>query len=850
MKSQRGTRKGRGGGRGARKGGDGGSRSSLQHNSAGLLPSGHVCSVCYDDEPPTCAVGVCGHAASCAACALRLRILYGNKACPLCKASMDEVILLPARLCRRMGAAELAPKFVAWRDGGRKDARLGPGVVCVATDGVWESDLLAMMSMRCRLCAGDSGGADVDHGSLRELKRHLNSVHKQHMCKLCLDARPAFPMERELFSTPKLLATHVDKEHPVCKFCKMRFYNNDALHLHMQSMHEPCGCCARLGSPHVYLPNGIALQEHLRDEHFPCSEPVCLELGGFVAFATREDLQDHVSDVHGGGLSRWNRRAGVVRMEDWILEGGGASAGGADRAGRAGDRALPEGQRNGQTGRRRGQVSDRNRTPEIGGHEEFLLPTHSATTGAGRPRWAVDRSGNINDFPPLHAGHSAAVPEARAPRVQTGVGQINEESGRQVVIDDDAERARSAVRERAAAQFPSLPSGGPRVAPAAGEWRVACRDQAAAQPPPNRAQLPCSCGRRTGMPGEPAPQCDTECEASLRRRRLAEAFGIRNSDSRASGASFSSLGPSGSDASLFTPQLLNLARSEPNFVVRVEEQLAAFCANATARRQALPVMNRARRAFCHELAGHYGLASQSYDQEPRRHVELFKPPRGPGSTTPLPGPPAVLLSRAARNPESAEEAAALGGGGDAMAWASRGNVIIFSDVKFFVDLDVVLKEFRGEYTLVHQRIEGPKGPENVAVASFSSPRVWEAAATALGAGRRGIFTCRSVGQPRPPTSPSADSPDGATPEVGYLGGNGGEGGDDGSLNPEARPLRTPPPPPLPEPLDVGNAFGALGDGESREASPAEAGEAGADEVAARASEVREGGVHAPSPAAP
>lgn len=71
---------------------------------AGDAPSG---SACPDPQPdaPACAVctepivhaalGVCGHAAACAHCCLKMRLNYGNTKCPVCNVNQPVVSLLP-----------------------------------------------------------------------------------------------------------------------------------------------------------------------------------------------------------------------------------------------------------------------------------------------------------------------------------------------------------------------------------------------------------------------------------------------------------------------------------------------------------------------------------------------------------------------------------------------------------------------------------------------------------------------------------------------------------------------------------------------------------------------------------
>ena len=42
------------------------------------------------------------------------------------------------------------------------------------------------------------------------------------------------------------------------------------------------------------------------------------------------------------------------------------------------------------------------------------------------------------------------------------------------------------------------------------------------------------------------------------------------------------------------------------------------------KRQSLPDMPKSQREVVHKLASLFGITTQSYGQEPKRHVELFK----------------------------------------------------------------------------------------------------------------------------------------------------------------------------------------------------------------------------------
>ena len=84
------------------------------------------------------------------------------------------------------------------------------------------------------------------------------------------------------------------------------------------------------------------------------------------------------------------------------------------------------------------------------------------------------------------------------------------------------------------------------------------------------------------------------------------------------------MGPSESSQSLTRP--LQAARDGSGRVRDLEHDLARFLADARARRLSLGPFPREWRALVHELAGHYGLASQGRGQEPRRCIDLLKAP--------------------------------------------------------------------------------------------------------------------------------------------------------------------------------------------------------------------------------
>nr|XP_009663477.1 PREDICTED: transcriptional repressor NF-X1 [Struthio camelus australis] len=113
-------------------------------------------------------------------------------------------------------------------------------------------------------------------------------------------------------------------------------------------------------------------------------------------------------------------------------------------------------------------------------------------------------------------------------------------------------------------------------------------------------------------------QCDEECLALQRNRRLAEALQIDdNSDPfnvRSSGPKYSEL-------------LKEDARKDLKFVSDIEKEMrllveAVNKSKHTKKSHCYPPMNRDHRRIIHELAQVYGIESVSYDNEPKRNVVI------------------------------------------------------------------------------------------------------------------------------------------------------------------------------------------------------------------------------------
>ncbi|NXA33962.1 NFX1 protein, partial [Eudromia elegans] len=113
-------------------------------------------------------------------------------------------------------------------------------------------------------------------------------------------------------------------------------------------------------------------------------------------------------------------------------------------------------------------------------------------------------------------------------------------------------------------------------------------------------------------------QCDEECLALQRNRRLAEALQI---DDNSDPFNVRSSGPKYSDL------LKEDARKDLKFVSDIEKEMrmlveAVNKGKHTKKSHCYPPMNRDHRRIIHELAQVYGIESVSYDNEPKRNVVI------------------------------------------------------------------------------------------------------------------------------------------------------------------------------------------------------------------------------------
>lgn len=100
----------------------------------------------------------------------------------------------------------------------------------------------------CRICASQNQFADFP--TLPALKLHVGA-HNLVFCHLCLENLNILPKNRRLFNKFDL-KKHMNGQwqsegvrgHPLCKFCNLRFFDDEALFIHARKDHFYCPICS------------------------------------------------------------------------------------------------------------------------------------------------------------------------------------------------------------------------------------------------------------------------------------------------------------------------------------------------------------------------------------------------------------------------------------------------------------------------------------------------------------------------------------------------------------------------------------------------------------------------------
>ncbi|CAM9654703.1 unnamed protein product [Ectocarpus sp. 12 AP-2014] len=609
---------------------------------------------------------------------MRSRVLLKDRSCPECKTVQDRLVVaeLPAS-----GDAPRFETFNLWGDFAGPDSVFDDesGMVFYGCRGHYD-DLLRMRDLYCHVTGckaaavgGREGGKGCGVGghelfpNIGTLMEHMKGFHQRFLCQLCLEGRPLFLSEQEVFTASGLRKheARVEGGHPLCRFCnKRRFFDNTALYDHMTGTHINCHLCpeenqhrqARImrrcrfyDSMDSYFRGEPQLRDHLRTSHFLCDRGACRQRGVVSAFNTPSEFQAHLLEDHG------------------ITDRRAASTGGVGFNVR---RAARDG-----TGLHTSYNSVADATTPTAPGESLAAPDPE-----------LDLAGGVMVPVPSTRGRESTVP---SPGTTPALRTRNLPSGGGSAAADPLQEA-----------FPSLPtapprsSGGGGAAGAGGDPRQERHALSLVgkniRPDHQRGGGGRAGGgaptgssvssRGGGGGGHGYEEEEKEKRQLLRNKRLADALGIRAALGAGAAIGGAKVGTTASGAAVamgigdgldairehltrtnYSTYLVSWARANRTELGKLERRLAELVSDPKGTSSQLKPMPSLDRKAAHELAAHYGLVTQSYDLEPKRYVSVIKQK---GCRL-----PSRLLSSAARDPSytGTDEVPATEGGGAAPA---------------------------------------------------------------------------------------------------------------------------------------------------------------------------------------
>jgi hypothetical protein len=177
------------------------------------------------------AVGECNHAEVCALCSVRMRLLYDDRDCCMCKKALDRVYVAKTKLEKQThnGGASEAAVAVEEEEGKRRtQASFEELEAMVKADPQLQKNHLDLT-----LPGGSGGGnmyfldtayyTEVRHlfdvecevcrhkfSSVHSLRQHAEQVHGELYCDLCLKHRKVFLYEQVRYPSHGALARHIE----------------------------------------------------------------------------------------------------------------------------------------------------------------------------------------------------------------------------------------------------------------------------------------------------------------------------------------------------------------------------------------------------------------------------------------------------------------------------------------------------------------------------------------------------------------------------------------------------------------------------------------------------------------
>ncbi|KAG6498576.1 E3 ubiquitin-protein ligase ZNF598-like isoform X2 [Zingiber officinale] len=290
------------------------------------------CAVCADPLEWV-AYGPCGHREVCSTCVVRLRFVLGDRSCCICKTECPMIFVTKALGDYTRVVADFSVFLTGGTEGKTGEYWYHEDTQAYFDDADHYKMVKAMCRLSCSICDKNSesqGGEGIKRRtrfrSIEQLNGHLRHQHNLFTCNLCLEGRKVFICEQKLYTRSQLNQhkstgdSEVDGNeserggfmgHPMCEFCKNRFYGDNELYIHMSTEHYTCHICQRQHpGQYDYFRDYNDLEMHFGQEHFLCENEACLEKK-FVVFQTEAEMKRHNALEHGGNMSRSKRNAAL-----------------------------------------------------------------------------------------------------------------------------------------------------------------------------------------------------------------------------------------------------------------------------------------------------------------------------------------------------------------------------------------------------------------------------------------------------------------------------------------------------------------------------------------------------------
>ncbi|XP_049849963.1 uncharacterized protein LOC126320550 [Schistocerca gregaria] len=260
-------------------------------------------------------IGRCGHTQVCAVCTIRMRELYGDLNCCICKEELPSVVIVSAASRRD---AESFRELESSLPSQVKSTQCFERSQIVVADASYYRRCRSYVELKCPACSPDSSVWT----DMAALKKHVQSAHSKRFCDICLTYRKCFPREQKLYSASDYPA-HLDAGdpsihiggHPSCAYCRDRFYSTDELFMHCEQAHFKCFLCEKQNILYSYFKDYDHLEKHFSFRHYLCQEKQCLEKK-FVAFDTQYEFQVHFITTHAQGSKGNSKAYRTVQISD------------------------------------------------------------------------------------------------------------------------------------------------------------------------------------------------------------------------------------------------------------------------------------------------------------------------------------------------------------------------------------------------------------------------------------------------------------------------------------------------------------------------------------------------------